>query len=54
VISLVIDMGIFKTPGEVAIGAGNVYIFFGAWIFGEIVSLCGAWIFAEIQVDPFF
>jgi len=48
VISLVIGMGIFKTPGEVATRAGNVYIFFGAWIFGGLVSLCGALTFAEI------
>ncbi|HAL83004.1 MAG TPA: serine/threonine protein kinase, partial [Mucilaginibacter sp.] len=48
VISLVIGMGIFATPGEVAIKAGNVYIFFGAWIFGGLVSLCGALTFAEI------
>ena len=48
VISLVIGMGIFRTPGDVALKAGNVYIFFGAWIFGGIVSLCGALTFAEI------
>ncbi len=48
VISLVIGMGIFKTPGDVAMKAGNVYLFFGAWIFGGIVSLCGALTFAEI------
>ena len=48
VISLVIGMGIFATPSEVAIKAGNIYIFFGAWIFGGLVSLCGALTFAEI------
>ncbi|MFI5137881.1 MAG: APC family permease [Sphingobacteriales bacterium] len=48
VISLIIGMGIFATPSEVAIKAGNVYIFFGAWIFGGLVSLCGALTFAEI------
>lgn len=48
VISLVIGMGIFKTPAEVAIKAGNAWIFFGAWIFGGLVSLCGALTFAEI------
>jgi len=48
VISLVIGMGIFATPSEVAIKAGNVWIFFGAWIFGGLVSLCGALTFAEI------
>ena len=48
VISLVIGMGIFKTPGEVAARAGSAYLFFGAWIFGGLVSLCGALTFAEI------
>ena len=48
VISLVIGMGIFATPSEVANKAGNIYIFFGAWIFGGLVSLCGALTFAEI------
>jgi basic amino acid/polyamine antiporter, APA family len=48
VISLVIGMGIFATPSEVAIKAGSTWIFFGAWIFGGLVSLCGALTFAEI------
>jgi APA family basic amino acid/polyamine antiporter len=48
VISLVIGMGIFATPSEVAIKAGNTWIFFGAWIFGGLVTLCGALTFAEI------
>ncbi|MDB5007954.1 MAG: steT 1 [Mucilaginibacter sp.] len=48
VISLVIGMGIFATPSEVAVKAGNAWIFFGAWIFGGLVTLCGALTFAEI------
>src|SRR5580692_10682620 len=48
VMGLVIGMGIFATPNEVAIKAGNAWIFFGAWIFGGLVSLCGALTFAEI------
>ncbi|WP_428329836.1 APC family permease [Mucilaginibacter sp.] len=48
VISLVIGMGIFATPSEVAIKAGSAWIFFAAWIFGGLVSLCGALTFAEI------
>ena len=48
VISLVIGMGIFKTPGDVAMKAGNMWLFFGAWAFGGVVSLCGALTFAEI------
>jgi APA family basic amino acid/polyamine antiporter len=48
VISLVIGMGIFGSPSDVAVKAGNTWIFFGAWIFGGIVTLCGALTFAEI------
>src|SRR5579862_2552649 len=48
VIGLIIGMGIFKTPSDVALNAGNGWIFFGAWIFGGLVSLCGALTFAEI------
>ncbi len=48
VVSLVIGMGIFRTPGDVAQKAGSEWIFYAAWIFGGIVSLCGALTFAEI------
>jgi APA family basic amino acid/polyamine antiporter len=48
VISLVIGMGIFANPSEVAVRAGSTWIFFGAWIFGGVVTLCGALTFAEI------
>lgn len=48
VISLVIGMGIFRTPASVAHDAGNQLIFFAAWIFAGIVSLFGALTFAEI------
>lgn len=48
VISLVIGMGIFASPAVVATKAGNSWIFFGAWIFGGLVTLCGALTFAEI------
>ncbi len=48
VISLVIGMGIFRTPASVAADAGNQLTFFSAWIFAGIVSLCGALTFAEI------
>ena len=48
VISLVIGMGIFGTPSDVAVKSGNVWLFFGAWIFGGIITLCGALTFAEI------
>jgi len=48
VISLVIGMGIFRTPALVAADAGNSFIFFSAWIFAGLVSFCGALTFAEI------
>lgn len=48
VISLVIGMGIFASPAVVATKSGNPWIFFGAWIFGGLATLCGALTFAEI------
>src|ERR1700733_6372708 len=48
VIGLIIGLGIFATPSDVAVTAGSAWIFFGAWIFGGLVSLCGALTFAEI------
>jgi len=48
VISLVIGMGIFRTPVEVANKAILPEIFFFAWITGAVVSLAGALTFAEI------
>jgi len=48
VVSLVIGMGIFRTPVEVAQKAVIAEIFFVAWILGAIISLFGALTFAEI------
>ncbi|MFZ9028150.1 MAG: APC family permease, partial [Crocinitomicaceae bacterium] len=48
VISLVIGMGIFRTPAEVADKAVTPTIFYLAWICGGLVSLVGALTFAEI------
>lgn len=48
VISLVIGMGIFRTPSEVASKAGTPEIFFIAWSIGAVVTLFGALTFAEI------
>ena len=47
-VSLVIGMGIFRTPTEVALKAQIPSIFFAAWIVGGVVSLIGALTFAEI------
>lgn len=48
VVSLVIGMGIFRTPAEVATKAELPWIFFAAWITGAIISAIGAITFAEI------
>ncbi len=48
VVSLVIGMGIFKTPVDVAQRAISPPVFFGAWILGGMVALCGALSYAEI------
>ena len=48
VVSLVIGMGIF---GSVAASAKNAIapsVYFAAWIFGGIITLCGALTLAEI------
>lgn len=48
VVSLVIGMGIFRTPVNVAAKALSPAIFFGAWLAGGLVALCGALTYAEI------
>jgi APA family basic amino acid/polyamine antiporter len=48
VFSLVVGIGIFRTPAIVAGAAGGVSLFFTAWILGGLVSLIGALTFAEI------
>lgn len=47
-VGLVIGMGIFRTPVEVANKAGTPTVLFAAWIVGAVVSLFGALTFAEI------
>jgi len=42
VVSMVIGIGIFRTPATVAQKAGIESVFFGAWILGGLISLCGA------------
>ncbi len=48
VFSLVVGIGIFRTPAIVAGAAGSTSLFFTAWIAGGIISLIGALTFAEI------
>jgi APA family basic amino acid/polyamine antiporter len=48
VFSLVVGIGIFRTPAIVASAAGGTSLFFAAWIAGGFISLIGAMTFAEI------
>ena len=48
VFSLVVGIGIFRTPAIVAGAAGSTPLFFTAWIAGGFISLIGALTFAEI------
>lgn len=48
VISLVIGMGIFKTPATIAAKSGTPFIFFSAWLIGGLIALFGALTYAEI------
>ena len=48
VVSLVIGMGIFRTPANVAAASPTPLIFFIAWLAGGVVALCGALTYAEI------
>ena len=48
VVSLVIGMGIFRTPVNVAAKAQIPELFYLAWIIGGFVAFCGALTYAEI------
>jgi APA family basic amino acid/polyamine antiporter len=48
VFSLVVGIGIFRTPAIVAAAAGDTFLFFCAWVVGGAISLIGALTFAEI------
>jgi APA family basic amino acid/polyamine antiporter len=48
VLSLVVGIGIFRTPAIVASAAADTLLFFVAWVAGGLVSLLGALVFAEI------
>ncbi|MDP4257982.1 MAG: amino acid permease [Bacteroidota bacterium] len=48
VVSLVIGMGIFRTPVVAAAKTGTPALFFLAWLIGGLVALCGALTYAEI------
>ncbi len=48
VVGLVIGMGIFRTPLNVAKATPTSFLFFAAWIAGGVVAFCGALTYAEI------
>jgi len=48
VVSLVIGIGIFRTPAMVANATKTPFLFYTAWIMGGLISLLGALTFAEI------
>src|SRR5947209_13320938 len=48
VISLVIGMGIFRTPVNVARSAPTPLLFFIVWLAGGLIAICGALTYAEI------
>lgn len=48
VVSLIIGAGIFRTPSEVALQAGQPSVFWAAWVLGGLTAVLGALVFAEI------
>ncbi|HMA54258.1 MAG TPA: amino acid permease, partial [Acidobacteriota bacterium] len=48
VVSLIIGIGIFRTPAMVAAAAKTPTLFYAAWALGGLISLIGALTFAEI------
>jgi len=48
VVSLVIGIGIFRTPALVAANTGTAPKFLAAWVLGGVINLIGALTFAEI------
>jgi APA family basic amino acid/polyamine antiporter len=47
-VSLVIGMGIFRTPSNVAMAVSSPAVFYAAWLVGGFIALCGALTYAEI------
>ncbi len=47
-VTLVIGMGIFRTPANVAADSPNPMAYFAVWIAGGIIAICGALTYAEI------
>src|SRR4051794_24201649 len=47
VVSLVIGMGIFRTPANVAAAVPTPVVFFAVWLAGGLVAFCGALTYSE-------
>lgn len=47
-VGMVIGVGIFKAPGQVAGNASSAGEFFFAWVLGGVACLCGALVYAEL------
>ena len=47
-VTLVIGMGIFRTPANVAADSPNPMAYFAVWIAGGVIAICGALTYAEI------
>ena len=47
-VGMVIGVGIFKAPGQVASASSSAAEFFFAWALGGIACLCGALVYAEL------
>ena len=47
-VGMVIGVGIFKAPGQVASASSSAAEFFFAWILGGLACLCGALVYAEL------
>ncbi len=48
VVSMVMGIGIFRTPQLVAAHSPSLELFYAAWVVGALLSVCGALSFAEI------
>jgi APA family basic amino acid/polyamine antiporter len=48
IVSMIIGIGIFRTPSIIAQKAETPFLFFSVWILGGIITICGALTFAEI------
>jgi len=48
-VGMVIGVGIFKAPGQVASASSSAAEFFFAWILGGLACLCGALVYAELS-----